>query len=200
MTQVARPISLTSADWTGTFGYLADESDGTFLESPVSPLVTQTFLCTLSSLTDPQVSTGHVIRLRTTFDPTTGEVLTLHLALENSGDSSVIATRTCAVPSSLVDATFTLSAAEAELVQDYAALRVRGYAFVGGANFVWAAEAGATSYVLQVGPSSGSYTTFNADVGNVLHHTLSLSTGTYYSRVVPQGAGSPSAEQATVIA
>lgn len=189
MAQVARPLTLTSADWTGTAAALADESDLTFLESPVSPLVSQTFLCTLSSLADPAVSTGHLLRVRATFDPPDGEALSLVLALENSGDSSVIATRTCAVPSSLVDATFALTEAEAALVQDYGAVQVRGYGYVGGVNLIWAAVDGATSYVVKVGTTSMQATgdTYDADVGNVMFATLSLSTGTYYARTVVVG-------------
>lgn len=66
--------------------------------------------------------------------------------------------------------------------------------------FIWSAEAGATSYVLQVGPFTGSYTTFNANVGDVLTYSLFLAPGTYYSRVVPQGAGSATAERGWTLA
>jgi len=51
--------------------------------------------------------------------------------------------------------------------------------------FLWGSDTNATSYVLQVGPSTTAFTRFNADVGNVVTATLSLSTGHYYMRVVP---------------
>lgn len=65
--------------------------------------------------------------------------------------------------------------------------------------FVWAAVESATSYILQVGPSTGTYTTYNNNVGNVLTCSLPLAAGTYYTRVVPVGAGSPTAEQTVTV-
>lgn len=52
----------------------------------------------------------------------------------------------------------------------------------GTTYFVWDAVSSATSYVLQVGTSTGASDRFNEDVGNVLTYALDLSTGTYYSR------------------
>lgn len=61
--------------------------------------------------------------------------------------------------------------------------------------FVWDAVIGATSYILQVRTSdSGAYNVFNSSVGDVLTYTLSLTAGVYYARVVPVGAGDPTAE------
>ena len=65
--------------------------------------------------------------------------------------------------------------------------------------FTWSPVVGATSYVLQVGPSTGTYTTFTKDVGNVTAYGLYLASGTYYSRMVPQGAGSATAERMHVV-
>lgn len=201
MSQQARPISLTSADWTGTAAALADESDSTFLESAVSPTASQTFLCSLSSLADPMVSTGHQFRIRAAKDPADGEAVDLVVALEQSGTGNVIATRIFADVSSLyTEHVFALSAAEAELVTDYSALRLRGYGCASIERaFTWSSVSGATSYVLQVGSATGESGVFNQDVGNVLSHYLYLSSGTYYSRVVPQGAGSTTDEQVTTI-
>lgn len=61
--------------------------------------------------------------------------------------------------------------------------------------FVWDAVGGASSYVLQIGTSTGQSDRYNSNVGNVLTYTLTLLPGTYYSRVVPQGAGSTTVEQ-----
>lgn len=65
--------------------------------------------------------------------------------------------------------------------------------------FVWDSVPGATSYVLQIGTAPGQSDYYNADVGTVLSVTLALSTGTYYSRVIPQGAGSPTPEQTVIV-
>jgi hypothetical protein len=65
--------------------------------------------------------------------------------------------------------------------------------------FTWAAVVGATSYVLQVGTGTGLSDFFNEDVGNVITYELALPQDTYYARVVPQGAGSTTAEQTFTI-
>ena len=70
----------------------------------------------------------------------------------------------------------------------------------GGAGFAWDAQAGATSYVLQVGAATTESGVYNSDVGNVLGVTLPLAAGTYYWRVVPQGAGSTTVEQSFTLA
>jgi hypothetical protein len=53
----------------------------------------------------------------------------------------------------------------------------------------WDAASGATSYVLKVGTTSMQTTsdTYDANVGNVLTHYLSLQSGTYYGRAVIVG-------------
>lgn len=51
--------------------------------------------------------------------------------------------------------------------------------------FTWDADTNATSYVLQIGTSTGASDRFNEDVGNVLTYGVSLETGSYYSRVQP---------------
>ena len=69
----------------------------------------------------------------------------------------------------------------------------------GGLACVWDAQAGATSYVLQVGAATTESGVYNSDVGNKLGITLPLSAGTYYWRVVPQGAGSTTVEQVVTL-
>lgn len=52
-------------------------------------------------------------------------------------------------------------------------------------SFVWAAVAGANNYRLMVGPSTGVYTTYDANVGNATTSpSLSLAAGTYYYQVL----------------
>ena len=65
--------------------------------------------------------------------------------------------------------------------------------------FVWDAVESATSYVLQVGTASGQSDRYDGDVGNVLTYSLDLTTGVYFSRVVPQGAGETTAEQTVTV-
>lgn len=68
--------------------------------------------------------------------------------------------------------------------------------------WVWPAEPGADSYVLQVGSSSGVYDKYDANVGNVLTYTLNLPAGTYYGREVPYTGvtpGAPRAERSVIV-
>ena len=66
--------------------------------------------------------------------------------------------------------------------------------------FVWAAVESATSYVLQIGTATTESDVYNSNVGNVLTADVPLASGTYYSRVVPVGAGSTTDEQEVVVA
>ena len=65
--------------------------------------------------------------------------------------------------------------------------------------FIWDAVTGATSFVLQVGRTTTASDVFNEDVGLVRTYELQLPHGTYFSRVVPQGAGSTTDEQTFTI-
>lgn len=68
--------------------------------------------------------------------------------------------------------------------------------------FVWAASAGADSYVLQIGRATGVYDVYDANVGNVLTKTVRMVAGVFYARVVPytgESAGTASDEQTVAV-
>ena len=66
--------------------------------------------------------------------------------------------------------------------------------------FVWSVVGGATSYILQIGTRPSWSNVLSMNVGNVLTYPVNLSTGTYYSRVIPVGAGATTDEQTVVVA
>lgn len=74
-----------------------------------------------------------------------------------------------------------------------------GAVSVPGVAFVWDAVVGATSYVLQIGAATTESGVFSQNVGDVLTYSVALAPGTYYSRVIPQGAGSTTAEQTVTV-
>lgn len=210
MAQVAYPTSFTSATWSGVYTDLGDGSDATFVESPMGPIASQTFVCNLAAMTDPTVDTGHQIRVRAQIDPPGGGPLNLVLTLENVDDDSVVAVREYpSVPDAFVDSVLDLNTTEASAIHSYSGLRIRGYAYsvVGeSVAFFWNTTPGATSYVLQITQTSGQYSPpsyYNSNVGYTLTHTLTLATpGTYYSRVVPYIGGTPqtpTAEEETTV-
>ena len=200
MAQTAVPTSLTSAGWTGAFADLGDASDATFIESPDNPTVADEFVCELGPLTNPGITTGRVIRVRADIEPDAADLYDLVLQLENIDDDSVITTQTYTpVPDAFADYALTVPEGDVALIHYAGGVRIRGWAVVNGGHaavvFVWDAVVGATSYIVQIGTATGQSDVYNADVGNFLTTTRYLMTGIYFSRVVPQGAGSPTAEQ-----
>ena len=133
MAQTAVPTSLTSAGWTGAFADLGDASDATFIESPDNPTVADEFVCELGPLTNPGLTTGHVIRVRADIEPDAGGSYDLVLQLENIDDDSVITTQTYTpVPDAFADYALTVPEGDVALIHYAGGLRVRGWAVVNG--------------------------------------------------------------------
>lgn len=127
MTQIARPTSLTTDEWTGAYTALADASDATYIQSPVLPVESQTFLCPLSEVNPPGATTGHQLRVRSNVYPSLATSQDLVLEVENADDASVVATRTITtVPDEVGEELWTLTEAEVGNIHSYSGLRVRG--------------------------------------------------------------------------
>src|SRR5574343_1032116 len=201
MGQTATPASFSTTSWTGTAASLAAASDATYVQAPSSPTSAQTFLCTLAAITDPGFDTSHTITVRAMVD-TAGADLDLTLVLENSDDSSEVASWTLySVGESFSDTTLSLTEAEAATIHSYSGLQIRGYAFTPTYTtyaFVWSETVGATGYVLQVRPVDVESYIHDANVGNVLTHEVSLAVGTYYARVIPYIGSVPQTASAEV--
>lgn len=89
--------------------------------NPTSP--TQDFEVSLSNITDPQSSTGHIIRFRARKVGTT-KTMTLVGALYQ-GTTRIAATAALTLTQTWTTQTYTLSAAEADSITDYNDLRIR---------------------------------------------------------------------------
>lgn len=135
MAQFARPDSdVTVAGWTQNTGSskweamdetVADDAT-TYNGSATSPDGTQPLEVGLSNVTDPQASTGHIVRARHRKSASAGKTITGELRLYQG--TTQIATLTGQVAPSdgtWATVTLTLSAAEADSITDYTDLRVR---------------------------------------------------------------------------
>lgn len=141
MAQFARP----SADTT--LGNFTDEGGGTtdifqsideatasdvdFIQSPTSP-TSEVYVCALSSVTDPESSSGHIMRMRTSTDQDAEETLDFTQELRQGytgegGQGTLIATNSRSGVSSTTwtDTSYTLSGAEADSITDYSDLFYR---------------------------------------------------------------------------
>lgn len=111
-----------------------DESspnDSDFVRSPVSP-ATEVYVARLSDVTDPALSTGHIMRMRTSTDQDAQETLDfvqqLRQGYTNEGaQGTLIASQSRNGVSSTTWTTssYTLSGAEADAITDYTALFFR---------------------------------------------------------------------------
>ena len=194
MAQTAVPTSLTSAGWTGAFADLGDASDATFIESPANPTVSDEFVCELGPLTNPGLTTGHVIRVRADIEPDAAGLYDLVLQLENIDDASVITTQTYTpVPDAFADYALTVPEGDVSRIHYAGGVRVRGRAAVNGSylplSCVWGAVVGADTYRLQVGTSTGNSERFNQNVGDALAYTVYVVPGTYYVRAYSVDGG-----------
>ena len=145
MPQFARPSADT--DNTGAFTdqsagstniYQAiDEpsaSDADYIQSPVSP-VNDTYTTALTSVTNPNLSTGHTMRMRTSLDQNNQETISFIQELREGylsegSPGTLIATSTRgavggASATTWTDTTYNLTGGEADAITDYASLFYR---------------------------------------------------------------------------
>ena len=111
-----------------------DESvanDADYIRSPTSP-VSEVYVCRLSDVTDPALSTGHIMRMRTSADQDAQETLDFTHTLRQgyateASQGTLIATQTRLGVSSTTwtNSAYTLSGAEADAITDYTALFYR---------------------------------------------------------------------------
>lgn len=142
MTQFARPSSDTTVgDWTTAplWSKIDDTAndataDSDFISSPTNPNGTVTTI-KLSSITDPQSSTGHVMRWRYSQDSAGGTAVTIAVELWQTGGAAAIAATTVTTTGTAwTVGTLTLSTAQADSITDYTALELRVDATGGGGS------------------------------------------------------------------
>lgn len=133
MPQFARPSADTvRTAWTDQAGGTAtiyttiDEtaaSDADYIKTPTPP-GTNEFETLLTSVTDPVSSTGHIMRWRRRKQPATGSAqidLTVRLL---QGTTQIVSRSDTNLPGTFTDTSYTLSAAEADAITNYADLRL----------------------------------------------------------------------------
>ena len=140
MAQFGRPSADTTiGNWEDELGGTAsifqsiDEtspSDSDFVTSEFAPS-SSPYVTKLSSVTDPNVSTGHTVRYRARKDPSTGAQIDLIVELRQGyvsegSQGTLIATDTeVNLPTSFTTFAFTLSSGEADSITDYSSLFLR---------------------------------------------------------------------------
>ncbi len=103
-----------------------DESvidDADYIQSGLSPVSADISEVKFSSLTDPAISSGHVIRYRYQKDTTGGDTINLVVRLVQG--TTVIASWTHNNIDAVTTAEQTLSGGEADSITDYTDLRLR---------------------------------------------------------------------------
>jgi len=141
MPQFARPDADTTlgnyqnqAGGTTNIFQAIDEStasDADYIRSPASP-VNEVYVCRLSDVTDPALSTGHIMRMRTAVDQAAQEALDFTQQLRQGyvsegtqGTLIASQSRTGVTSTTFTDSAYTLSGAEADAITDYTALFFR---------------------------------------------------------------------------
>lgn len=148
MTQTAAPASdVTDGSWTtdtgGTILFDAINesvaSDTDYIQSPALTAGNSDFCeIALASITDPAISTGHVISYRYRAQGT--EPMNLVVSLRQGAATEIAAWTHTSVGGTYTTATQTLSAGQANAITDYADLRLRFNAIcpaVGGNDIEW---------------------------------------------------------------
>jgi hypothetical protein len=97
-------------------------SDSDYVRSEQNPATNSKYECTLSNVTDPQVSTGHIVRYRYRKNNANQ---TINMVIRLKQGVTTIASQTHnGVSTTWTDGSFTLSGAEADNITDYTDLRI----------------------------------------------------------------------------
>lgn len=142
MAQFARP----SADTYNADGWTEDDGDTTnmyqeidetslddadYIRSALTP-TSDVYVCALTSVEDPQSSSGHTVRVRRSKDAAGGDTITLTAELrqgyvDEGSQGTLIATIMSAVTidETWTTTTYNLSAGEADAITNYASLFLR---------------------------------------------------------------------------
>jgi len=141
MPQYARPDADTTisnftdagAGTTNIFQSIDESSanDSDYIRSPTSP-ASEFYVCRLSDVTDPALSTGHTMRMRTSVDQASQETLDftqqLRMTYVNEGSPGTLIasqSRNGVTSTTWTDSSYTLSGGEADAITDYTALFFR---------------------------------------------------------------------------
>jgi len=130
--QTARPTSdISAGTWTPSTGAVlwdmlneTTASDADYIQSAVLTATADVSEVALGSLTDPAVSTGHIVRYRYQKSAGLGDVVNLTVSLYQGATLIASATHS-GISETTVIGTFTLSAAEADAITAYNQLRLR---------------------------------------------------------------------------
>ena len=134
LVQVARPTTdVTDGTWTDQAGGVSlfaaiDEavaSDADYIQSVNATTTADVAEIALGIITDPAVSTGHVIRYRYGKDAAAGDVVNLTVSLRQGTATEIAAWTHTDISDVPITVAQTLTALQADAVTDYSALRLR---------------------------------------------------------------------------
>lgn len=181
MAQKVYPISpdIGTPDWTPTPCYTeidegATPNDGDYVTSPKNP-VDEQFEVTLQFLSDPDIHTGHIIRIRAYTSNAQGMTVSLKQG------ATTIASFVPTLTGSFAEYSNTLSEVEAGNITDYSALSLKvssnaganTYHYVSWAEF----EIPSLSYSLTV--DSGSFTETGQSLSLLKGSKIPIAVGNY---------------------